>query len=191
MNLKRLLITICLLVLVASMTTIGRRHQPVQSVEAALAPVVPDLIAYRHVFRQAAAFKKAADEADKQGKSGASYRAFFKNKAELKEEQARALDDIAVQCDQEIGELDRKAKAIVAAVRAQYPGGQLPHGQKPPAPDPELKRLRETRDAVVGRACQRLQEALGDAEFRRFDDFVKHNVAPNIQRTPVIPAARQ
>jgi hypothetical protein len=182
MNQKRLLITFCILVLAASTLAIGRRNQSVQPVQPAPTPVIPDLIAYRHLFRHAAAFKKQAEEADKLGKNSASYRAFFKNKADLNEAQARTLDDISSQCDQEIHALDMKAKAIVSAIRAQYPKGQLPHGQRPPAPPTELKSLREARDAIVGRACERLQAAFGDAEFRRFDDYVKHQVAPNIQQ---------
>lgn len=183
MNKKRLLVTFCLLALAASALAVGRQGQAERQAERpASKPEIPDHVTYRHLFRHAAAFKKQAEEAESQGKNAAPFRAFFKNKAELNDEQANTLNEISAQCDEEIRALDERAKAIVIALRAPYPDGQLPHGQAPPLPPAELKNLRLERDAVVMRARERLRTAFGEAEFRRFDGYVKRNVASNIQQ---------
>ena len=76
---------------------------------------------------------------------------------------------------------------------AQYPGGQLPHGEKPAPRPAELRALTEERDALVLRTCDRLRASLGEDEFKRFDDFVKHSVAPNAKQLNAAqaPAATQ
>ena len=74
-----------------------------------------------------------------------------------------------------------RAKPLIAAYKAQYPGGQVPHGQIPGPPPAELRKLSEERDASVLRARDRLRARFGDDEFKRFDNFVKTKIAPNIQ----------
>jgi hypothetical protein len=75
---------------------------------------------------------------------------------------------------------DERAKAIILAYKAQYPGGRVPHGELPKPPPAELRALSEERDAIVLRSRDRLKEALGEGEFNRFNSFVKERVAPNV-----------
>lgn len=176
---KRLLVTFCTLVLAASTFAVGRRAE---SPRSAATPEIPDHITYRFLFHHAAAFKKQAEEAESQDKSGASYRSFFRNKAELSDEQARTLNEISAQCERDMHEVDMKAKEIVTALRAPYPDGQLPHGQPPPPPPAELKGLTGERDAIVLLARDRLRKAFGETEFMRFDHYVKHDIASKVQQ---------
>jgi hypothetical protein len=92
------------------------------------------------------------------------------------------LEQVAVECDQEIQALAQRAKPLIEAYRAQYPGGQVPQGQTPAPPPVELRKISEERDAIILRARDRLRAAFGDDEFNRFDNFVKTRVASNIQQ---------
>jgi hypothetical protein len=72
--------------------------------------------------------------------------------------------------------LDAEAKLIIDAYKAQYPGGQVPHGQTPQPPPVELRRLSEQRDALALQTRDQLRTAFGN-NFERFDKFVKTRVA--------------
>lgn len=144
---------------------------------------MPDYVVYRHLFRHVAAFKDKADEIERQGKNAEHLRGFFKHKAELNDYQAQMLDQIAVQCALEIKLIDERAKLIIEAYKAQYPNGQVPHGQLPLPPPAELGQLTKERNDLVLRKRDELRAAFGDEEFGRFQDFVKNKIAPNV--TPV------
>ncbi|HEX8070938.1 MAG TPA: hypothetical protein VF546_13365 [Pyrinomonadaceae bacterium] len=143
-------------------------------------PEVPDQVVYRHLFRHAAALKAKADELERQGKDATHLHNFFKHKAELSDDQAQILEDIADQCARDIKALDEKAKPIIAAYKAQYPNGQVPHGEKPQPPPAELYQLTLERNDVVLRSRDKLRAALGEGEFNRFHAFVRSKIAPNV-----------
>lgn len=143
-------------------------------------PEVPDDVVYRHLFRHAAAFKAKADELERQGKDAEHLRGFFKHKANLSDGQAQMLDEISSRCALEIKVLDERAKPIIEAYKAQYPNGQVPHGQLPAAPPAELRQLSQERNALVLRNRDELRAAFGEAAFGRFQEFVKNKVAPNV-----------
>ncbi|MGI9090923.1 MAG: hypothetical protein ACR2GG_07465, partial [Gemmatimonadaceae bacterium] len=82
-------------------------------------PDVPDQIAYRHLFRHAAAFKAKADENERQGKNAGHLRGFFKHKADLTDAQAQVFDQIAAQCASEMKPIDDRARLIIEAYKAQ------------------------------------------------------------------------
>jgi hypothetical protein len=184
MNKKRVLTILCVLVLASGALVVSRHGRMAQSSAPSKTAEVPDHIAYRHLFRHVAAFKKQAEENEKQGKDGSSFRSFFKHKAELSDDQVRVLNDVADECDREVKQQDEQAKLIIDAYKSQYPGGRVPHGETPKPPPVELKAMTEERNQIILRARDRLHVMLGDDEFKRFHDFVKHHVAPNVMQTP-------
>ena len=131
------------------------------------------------------ALKRKADEVEKKGNDAMQFRAHFKRKAELSDEEARVLDEVASQYDEQEKLLDARAKPIIDAYKAQYPGGEVPQGQKPAPPPPELRSLSQERDALALRSRDQLRARLGDEGFNRFDTFVKAHVAPNVSPGPV------
>ncbi len=187
MNKKRIGVILCLVALAVGALALGRQSQTGQTQTAQPSPPqrsaeVPDHIAYRHLFNHVLAFKKRADEEEKQGKDGTAFRNFFRRKAELKDEQGRALEEIAADCDQEVKRQDALAKVVIDTYKAQYPNGKVPHGESPKPPPAELKSMTEERKVIILRARDRLHATLGDEEFNRFDGFVKRYVAPNVNQ---------
>jgi hypothetical protein len=184
MNKKLLQVALCCLsaCLIGSLLALGWRGPvPAQATSPRpQASVIPDSVLYKHLFRHVAAFKKQAEQAVQQGKDGTPMRAFFKHKAQLTDEQARILEEIADDCDREVRLQDAKAKTVIDAYKAQYPGGKVPHGETPKPPPAELKAMTQERNAIILRARDRLRASFGEAEFRRFDGFVKLRIAPNI-----------
>lgn len=180
MNKTRLLTVLCLLTFTVGALAVGRQQGQVSQSSQDEPPEIPDHIAYRHLFNHVVAFRKEADKAEREGKDAEPYKGFFRRKAELSEDQAAVLDEIARECSKEVKGLDTKAKSIVDGYLAQYPGGQVPHGEKP-APRPTgLREMAQERDELVLRCRDRLRAALGEGEFARFNDFVKRRIAPNV-----------
>jgi hypothetical protein len=140
---------------------------------------IPEHVLYRHLFHHVLALKKKAEEFEKDGKDAAQFRTHFKRQAVLNDSQVGALDLVATQYDEQEKVLDTRAKPIIDAYKAQYPGGQVPHGQKPVPPPAELRSLSLERDALALRSRDQLRASLG-SEFERFDKFVKTRVAADV-----------
>lgn len=181
MSIRRILASLCVLAVVVGSLALARQSQSVKSSAARSQPrSVPDYVTYKHLFRHVVAFRKQAEENEREGKNGAVLRTFFKRKAQLSDEQVSALEQIAADCDEEVRQQDARAKVIIDNYKAQYPDGKVPHGETPKPPPPELKAMTQERNAIVLRARDRLRAAFGEGEFRRFDDFVQRHVAPNV-----------
>ena len=114
----------------------GRVKQIAQQPEA-----IPEFEVYRQLFHHHVTMKQKADELEKQGKDGKFLREFYKRRANLSDDQARALDDIASDCEQRVARQDAKAKAAVAAALAKNGNGKIEKGARPPEPPAELHAL--------------------------------------------------
>jgi hypothetical protein len=144
---------------------------------------IPEHVLYRHLFHHVLALKKKAEEFEKNGKDATQVRTHFKRQAELSDGQVRLLDEAAAQYDEREKVLDARAKVIIDAYKAQYPGGQVPYGQKPVPPPAELRNLSQERDALALRSRDQLRASLG-SEFERFDKFIKTRVAADVKVQP-------
>ena len=169
----------CLLGLLVGITIVMKRQSLAQSRPPAQ---IPEHVLYRHLFHHVVALKKKAEDLEKDRKDATQFRTHFKRQAQLSDEQVRVLDLVAAQYDEQEKVLDARAKPIIDAYKAQYPGGQVPHGQKPVPPPAELRSLSEERDALALRGRDQLRAVFG-YDFERFHKFIKTRVAAdtNIQ----------
>ncbi len=179
---KKLIIFVVGVVLlgVAALVFSSQLNSNVRTLAQNNPPEVPDQIVYRHLFRHAAAFKAKADGLERQGKEAKHLRRFFKHKANLSDYEAQALDRIASQCATEIKAVDERAKPIIEAYKAQYPNGQVPHGQLPAPPPAVLREMTRERNELVLRKRDELRAAFGEERFKHFHQFVKSKNAPNV-----------
>jgi hypothetical protein len=145
---------------------------------------IPDYAVYRQLFHHHMILKAKADEIEKQGKNGKALRSFYQETAGLSDDQARAFDRIAADCERDVARQDEKAKALIDSIRKNYPGGKVPAGQKPPEAPIELKAMQDDRNAIILNARDRLRAAFGEQEFKRFSDFVERDVKPNVTSEP-------
>ncbi len=195
MNQKRSVLTlfiITLAVVTFVFATQGKDVAPTPQSEP-----MPQHIVYRHVFHHIVLLKEKANAVEQQGKKeeAASLRAFYTNQGKLSELEGQALDEIAAECDREVAKQDAEAQRIIDAARARHPGGRLDVGETPLPPPQLLKVMQEERNAIILRARDRLQAALGMDSFARFDEYVQRNIADKLQpvafkpERPVLPAS--
>lgn len=186
---KRIFIVVAVVILlVCGVNFIFRKSaaQPKRSNQQAQA--IPDFEVYRQMFHHHISMKQKADELDKQGKDGRRLREFYKRQANLTEDEARALEDIASDCEKQVAQQDAKAKQIIDKALAENGNGTLKQGQKKPAEPPEeLRTLWNERNAIIMRSKYALQAAFGDGEFSRFEKYLKEDVAPKLSMSSSHP----
>lgn len=139
---------------------------------------VPDYVVYDFVFKKVVLLTKKTRELRTQGVIGQDSYLPLQSEAALSDEQAQALQIIAYDCRERVEQQDEKAKPIIAAFQAHFPGGRVPKGGPPPRP-PELEALWEERNAIILQARDQLHAALGDEAFTRFDNYAKFNFGTN------------
>ena len=104
--------------------------------------------------------------------------------ASLNDEEARKLDEIAVACVEVVSQQDAKALLVIQKFQAQFPGGKIPAGVKPPPPPPELKVLQQERDQIILDARNRLATALGETSFGKVTKFAERRITLTSQSFP-------
>ncbi len=199
MNKKRLVIVLCMVAIATGAMAFNRQAQwsnnnqsPDQPLYQKSKPTqqqvdsIPTHVVYGLLFREMGAFQKKAKEKAKKGEDGSSLRDYHKRQAHLNDQQAEVLDKIAADCESEVAKLDEKAKKITDEDRARHPGGKIEEGEALPAPPEELTALEDRRTATIIKAGEQLRAAFGEAEFQRFDEFVRRDIARKI--SPILPA---
>ena len=161
-----LALAVCMLLLARQPWATPRPQQAAQAQGAEQQlPEVPDEVGYRHLFHHVVAFKKKAEEFRRAGKEGRSFENYFRRKAGLDERQNETLDEIASEYEVKVSFLNARAKVLIDAYDAQYPGGRVPQGKSLKPPSAELKAMSEERDRMVLRYGDRLRAEFGDEGF--------------------------
>jgi hypothetical protein len=196
MRKKRIMVFPCVAVLLAVAFTLGRNatsksvpKEPQQRHASEPSGEVGDYAVYGFLFHKVVRLHEKTHELQVQGRIGQKPYFAFQREAGLTETQATALEAIAFACRQRVTQQDEKAKAIINAFQARFPGGKLPESGAPPPP-PELKILWEERNAIILRARDQLRAAFGEEEFARFDNYAKYHYGTNespVKINPVIP----
>jgi hypothetical protein len=148
--------------------------------------VTSDSDLYYGIFHHVAVLKQMADTAQQQGQDRSNLRQLVRLRAGLTEAEGEALEAISVQCDSDVAAEDAKAKAIIDQFHAQYPPGVINPSFPPQAPT-VLDSMWQERNNIILTARDRLRVELGEADFAKFDQFVRtQGPAPAIH--PVFPS---
>lgn len=199
---RRVLATLCVVTVMMGMLALNMypplngktaaKQPPPGSVPPASLPSprpagAPEYVVYRHVFHHLLALKEHAKEVERRGDNGRALGNFYKDRARLSDDQELTFEKIAADCERDVAKLDAKAQKIIDAAHARFPNGKVPAGALIPPPPPELHKLQLERIATIMEARNRLRAALGEQGFQQLDDFIKVNVAPQVQPQPIAP----
>src|SRR5258705_7727447 len=98
-------------------------------------------VPYMFLFQHLSQLRKQADKQRRLGKDGSGFQRRFQNAFVINDEQFQKINEVAVHCESEVEEFDRKAKTITEEFWAQYPPGKVPEGVVIPPPPVELTAL--------------------------------------------------
>jgi hypothetical protein len=142
---------------------------------------IPKHVVYGLLFHELTAFKKKAEEIERQGKDGSFLRNYHKNKARINDYQDEVLSTIANDCQSAVDKLDQQAKKIIDDARALHPGGKLNKGEVLPEAPKELKDLEQQRIIAILHSRDELRTVFGNDEFQRFDNFAQQDAANRVK----------
>ncbi len=120
-----------------------------------------------------------------------NYRLVFQRSAHLSDEEARVLNQIADNCVQKVTELDKRAREILAAHRAENRSRNVAPGDPLTPPPAELSQLQQDRNNVILQAVEQIRIAFGDTGFKRLDEYLKNHgdgkrfVLPSANKKPL------
>lgn len=197
---KRIVVALLLLAVAVSALVVNRRDQ-VSAAQAApgggggdqkslpsadtgqpVGDAIPEHVTYDVLFRQIAAFKKKADDADRQGRGdGDVLRKLVYQQAELSDADAEKVDKIQSQYMTRVSEIDKKARKVIEQSRLGNPNGKLEVGAQLPEPPKELKALQAQRNNLTLQARAQVGATLGEEKFKHFGEFVKEHIARKLK----------
>jgi hypothetical protein len=194
---KRVVVALLLLTLAVSALVVSRREQvsaaqaasggsqqsiPSAGAEQPTGDAIPEHVTYDVLFRQIAAFKKKAEDADRHGRGdGDALRKLVYEQAELSDEDAGKIDKIQSEYMTLVGEIDKKARKVIEQSRLRNPNGKLEEGAQLPEPPKELKALQAQRNNLTMQARAQVGVALGEGKFKHFGEFVKEHIAQKLK----------
>lgn len=134
------------------------------------------------LFHHLKVIKEQGEENERRGKDKSVLLARFYEKASLDENRGQMLLNVALQCERELEELDRKAQLIINDFRARhFPDGVYRGQGELPPPPPELAAMQQERNAIVLRARNRLRGVMGEQDFDRLNVFVGSEIAASVK----------
>jgi hypothetical protein len=146
----------------------------------------PKTVVYRHLFKHMEYLEEQAKAMERAGADARPLRDHYKAAAKLSDSEDSLLKGIAFSTNAAVDAQDRKAKAIVDAVRAKHPDGRLAPGEKVPDPPKELAQLQAVRSQLLDNAIAQVRSAFGEKRFQDFEAFVETKVSPKVAWTPVL-----
>jgi hypothetical protein len=113
------------------------------------------------------------------------YADLVRRDVQLSDEQARALVEIATECEGRVAEVNARARTIIEAARAQNQQARTQGQGELPPPPPELAQLQQERNSIILQAREKLRTALGEEAFQRLDKYVTPQ--PGSSRSVALP----
>lgn len=142
---------------------------------------VPDHVLYDSLFRMDVSFRRKALEQQLTGQPVTSLQSYFKNSANLTDQENEVLKLTAIEFLEEIEPIDTRARQITAEIREQYLYGEVPAGGEVAPPPAELGDLQNRRNEIVLKKREELSELLGKDAFEKLDKFMHKEFAENFQ----------
>ena len=189
MKIKKLVIFVIALIIATSAIVYGSQTQfanPllgfVSKLFAQAEPTnIPDSVLYDKLFRIIFVLKNKAESGTVSGERIIGLTNYFKNRANLNDDENKILQETALKYIDEVTSIDNQARAIIAQTRNDLSSGKIKRSDPPP---PELFILQEQKNQLALQYRNRLQESLGATRFVDFDNFIHNNFAANMQAIP-------
>ena len=132
---------------------------------------VPLNVLYRHFFAHMMQLDSKADQLDKAGEVGMSFRKYYQKRLGFTDGQFSKVREAAAGTEAQVEQIDSQARDLIMQFRKELavaPSG----GSALPAPPAELKELQIRRDNLVAPEVRQLKKLLGPEASSRLDDAV-------------------
>ncbi len=133
-----------------------------------------DISAYRTVFRQAALYKKLADQADASQTPKPQLRRILAARYGFNDADSATLLRLALAYQAEIAPIHQQAVAVIKKDQARFPSGTIPRGADT-TPSPELRDLQSQEDAVTLHYRDLLRTSMREEDYQKVHAKIVEN----------------
>jgi hypothetical protein len=146
---------------------------------------MPRDLMYGLLFREVRKLNDQANALAAQSKPNSFLVNHLRNYLQLSDSLNSQLNAVALSCDLQVEDLDKRAGAIIQTAKQQY--RMVPHGRvvRVPPPPQALKDLQAQRKQTILAAADQLAGQYGPAQFAVFESLVRRYVGTHY-RPPVV-----
>lgn len=170
-------LSILLIVLVRVLPVFGQAITPLYP--------APETTGFRFFFIQVMSMESLADRVKAQGKDDTATRAAVQKAAQLTDQEAGLLKQIARQCNTDYEAETARGTGAVNDLRKQAQNGSVSAA----AISQQLNTLEAQRAAIIGGCMQQLEIGMGFKRFLALRGYVGAHVEGNIKHVDVVPKA--
>lgn len=163
----------------------SKQAAPAQVSENNPAPVAPEkttpaqeppqTVLWHMIFSLSRMTEQQAKKMNQQGRSGDAWSKYFIKRGVLSAASEKVFKEKAEAYLKELEPIDRRAKEVTDAMRAQYPKGLIKDPKNMPLPPAELGVLQQQKDALVLRYRDAFKNAVNQEAFNKFSDFLTND----------------
>ncbi len=143
---------------------------------------IPDEVLYDKLFRIVLSLKKQSESSKTHDQRSMGPANYFKERANLTDQENQLLQDTAIEFLQEVSSLDAQARSIVHNARQNSVNSVVSRDQSPPA---ELVALQKQKDELVLHYRDHLKESLDGDGFGKIDKFIHGGFASHFRVMPL------
>lgn len=151
------------------------KSAPVPPEKTTPAPEVPQTVLWHMIFSLSRMTEMEAKKMNQQGRNGDAWSQYFIKRGALSTASEKIFKEKAAAYLQELEPIDRRAKEVTDAMRAQYPKGLIKDPKNMPQPPAELGALQQQKNALALRYRDLFKNAVSQEAFSKFSDFLTND----------------
>jgi hypothetical protein len=136
---------------------------------------VPQTVLWHMIFSLSRMTEQQAQKVNQQGRSGDAWSKYFIKRGALSTAAEKIFKEKADAYLKELEPIDRRAKEVTDAMRAQYPKGLIKDPKNMPLPPAELGVLQQQKNQLVLRYRDAFKNAVNPEAFNKFSDFLTND----------------
>jgi hypothetical protein len=146
------------------------------------APVkeVPQTVLWHMIFSLSRMTEQEAKKLNQQGRNGDAWSQYFIKRGVLSAASEKTFKQTAAAYLKDLEPIDRRAKEVTDAMRAEYPKGLIKDPKNMPLPPAELGALQQQKNALVLRHRDAFKNAVSPESFNKFSDFLTKDFSKSV-----------
>jgi len=141
---------------------------------------VPPTVLWHMIFSLSRMTEQEAKKMNQQGRNGDAWSQYFIKRGALSAASEKIFKETAAAYLKDLEPIDRRAKEVTDAMRAQYPKGLIKDPKNMPLPPAELGVLQQQKNALVLRYRDAFKNAVSPESFNKFSDFLTNDFSKGI-----------
>jgi hypothetical protein len=160
--------------------TLANNPATVSPEKTTAAKEVPPTVLWHMIFSLSRMTEQEAKKLNRQGRNGDAWSQYFIKRGVLSAASEKTFKQTADAYLKDLEPIDRRAKEVIDAMRAQYPKGLIKDPKDMPLPPAELGALQQQKNELVLRHRDAFKNAVNAESFNKFNDFLTNDFSKSV-----------